>query len=210
MAAIRSVGSNADTAQRVALATAGAIAALEPGVDKLAREIDTARDVLAMVGEIASQSNLLALNATIEAARSGEAGRGFSVVAAEMKQMANATGRATSDIAAKLGGIVSAATAFRELITTSTVHAEKIKQSNAAIFAAVEEQQSATGAIAREAEDVLAKAVDADGRSRTLAEVAISNRKIANDATVLANELGQRAERLRTRMRTLIGDLRAA
>lgn len=210
MAAIRSVGSNADMAQRVALATAGAIAELEPGVDKLAREIDTARDVLAMVGEIASQSNLLALNATIEAARSGEAGRGFSVVAAEMKQMANATARATSDITTKLGGIVSAATAFRDLIATSTVHAQEIKQSNAAIFAAVEEQQSATDAIAREAEDVLAKAIDADNRSRTLADVAISNSKIANDATLLANELGQRAEQLRTRMRTLIGDLRAA
>ena len=209
-AAIRSVGSNAQAAQGVALATADSISTLEPGIDRLTHEVDAARDILAMVSKIASQSNLLALNASIEAARSGEAGRGFAVVAGEMKQMATATGRATDDIAAKLGGIVSAATAFRALIATSTTHADKIKASNSAIFAAVEQQQVATDAIANGADRMLAKAIDTDSRSRTLSEVAETNNSIATNATVLAHKLGQGADELWDRMNDLLGELRAA
>jgi methyl-accepting chemotaxis protein len=209
-AAIRSVGSNAQAAQGVALATADSISTLEPGIDRLTHEVDAARDILAMVSKIASQSNLLALNASIEAARSGDAGRGFAVVAGEMKQMASATGRATNDIAAKLAGIVSAATAFRALIETSTTHADKIKASSSAIFAAVEQQQVATDAIADGADRMLAKAIDTDSRSRTLTEVAETNSSIATNATVLAHKLGQGADELWGRMHDLLGELRAA
>lgn len=67
-------------------------------IDELSTAALKIQDIAKLIGEIAEQTNLLALNATIESARAGAAGKGFSVVAAEVKSLANRTSEATKEI----------------------------------------------------------------------------------------------------------------
>ncbi len=87
---------------------------------RLAAEATRVGDVVGVIRDIAEQINLLALNATIEAARAGPAGRGFSVVAAEVKALAERTSSATADIADRICKIQEASAEVATQITTMT------------------------------------------------------------------------------------------
>jgi methyl-accepting chemotaxis protein len=74
----------------------------------LAEQAQAIGDIIATVNDIAEQTNLLALNAAIEASRAGEHGRGFSVVAAEVKALADQSKKATTQVRQILGNIQKA------------------------------------------------------------------------------------------------------
>jgi len=106
----------------------------------VSQEIGT---VVATIREIADQTNLLALNASIEAARAGDAGRGFSVVAGEVKELANQTAKATESISEKITrmqqeslGAVHAIQNIGETIVELNTYSQHVS-------AAMEEQTSA-------------------------------------------------------------------
>lgn len=67
-------------------------------MEDLSKQSKEISSILAIIGEIAQQTNLLSLNATVEAARAGKHGKGFAVVAGEVKELAVRTGKATQEI----------------------------------------------------------------------------------------------------------------
>jgi methyl-accepting chemotaxis protein len=101
-ASINEIAKNTNDAARVATEAAGVATATEDTVTKLGTSSAEIGEVSRVITSIAEQTNLLALNATIEAARAGDAGRGFGVVASEVKELARKSAPSSDDIAKKV------------------------------------------------------------------------------------------------------------
>jgi methyl-accepting chemotaxis protein len=120
------------------------------GLSSAAEKIGT---IIQLIQAIASQTNLLALNATIEAARAGDAGKGFAIVASEVKNLASQTAQATEQIASQIATIQSATDETVAAMTQFGATVREMADISTAIASAVEEQGAATGEIARNVEE---------------------------------------------------------
>jgi methyl-accepting chemotaxis protein len=168
-AAIREISQNASEASRVAGQAVRVAENTTRTVGKLGDSSQEIATVVKLINGIAEQTNLLALNATIEAARAGEAGKGFAVVASEVKELAQETARATEDISQRVEAIQADTAGAVDAIGEISTVIGQINDYQATIAAAVEEQTATTNEM-----------------NRNVAEAASSSRSIATAISGLA------------------------
>lgn len=195
-ASINEISRNTTSAATVASEALEIAQSTSASIADLSAKSDEVGQVIKIISGIAEQTNLLALNATIEAARAGESGKGFSVVASEVKNLAAETELATKDVAVSIAAIQSSIGGAQTGIAEINEVIARINELQSSVAAAVEEQTAVTAEIGQSASRSASASRDlqhsveevATLASATEHEVA-SSRRSAEDLSTMAGEL---------------------
>jgi methyl-accepting chemotaxis protein len=180
----------------------------EEQVTALADKVKAIGSVVEIINGIAAQTNLLALNATIEAARAGEAGKGFTVVASEVKALANQTTSATEEIRQNIEAVRQATQEAVVSVRDIATAIGDLEATTSTIAAAVEQQNAATSEISR---NTSITATETQQITRVIAEMtsAVDNtdqsaRSVANSSAAMR----QKSDTMRSEVESFLRRIR--
>lgn len=167
-------------------------------------------EVVGLINDIAEQTNLLALNATIEAARAGEAGKGFAVVASEVKNLANQTAKATEDISAQITAMQEATQHSVSRIQGVGKIIDEMNEISTSIASAMEEQDITTQEIARNVQEAARGTQEVDHNINGVNHAANQTGEAASEVLAASRLVNEQASLLRSAVEKFLDDVKAA
>ncbi|SHM42431.1 methyl-accepting chemotaxis protein [Roseibium suaedae] len=176
----------------------------------LAEAANRIGDVVSLISEIAEQTNLLALNATIEAARAGEAGRGFAVVASEVKSLAGQTAKATEEISTQIAAIQASTHEAVEEIVLVSGSMEEVNSYTSAIASAVQQQGSATREISVNVTEAAQGTLSVTTAVSSLSQDVVDNATSADHMREATFQMKSQATQLRQSVERFLSEVSAA
>jgi methyl-accepting chemotaxis protein len=203
-ASSRAIAEQAGHAARAAQDAADMASQTHAKVSAMMAASERIGDSIGLIADITSQTNLLALNATIEAARAGEAGRGFNVVATEVKALASQTARATGEISEQVKSVQDATRQASDAMNAIADLVISLRDISNAISESVAQQTAAVAEISRSTLDV------ADSTARindTVAEVSATATRAGDGARATREETQRLSQQSRTLKETAIAFL---
>jgi methyl-accepting chemotaxis protein len=183
-ASILEISNNIQDTARKAKQCASSAQTSQEKLTHLQSAVEEIDSVIQTINEIAEQTNLLALNATIEAARAGEAGKGFAVVASEVKSLANETHKMTDEISKKVQDIKDSAAQTIESVNDIISQITAVDDKTTSVASAIEQQTATTNEI-----------------SQSVAQAASGTGKVSQnieDVQKVTNESAESTEKLKT------------
>jgi methyl-accepting chemotaxis protein len=201
---ISEVARNAERAEEVGRDAVELARTTNETVARLGRSSAEIIDVVQVISSVAEQTNLLALNATIEAARAGESGRGFAIVANEVKELAQETARATGEISQRIDTLQSESSAAVHAIEKISGVVEEINRYQLSIAAAVEAQATSSTDMTNSIEEAASGAAAVGGSIASVARTVQESTAVVEQAGRAADDLA----RMATELDRLVGGFR--
>ncbi len=207
-ASIGEINRQIEESSRVSKDAVNKVKETDETVSTLSEAATQIGDVVKLIQDIAEQTNLLALNATIEAARAGEAGKGFAVVASEVKNLATQTGKATEEISAKIITVQDVSNASVSAIRGIGKIIEQIDDITQTIAEALHQQDEATKEISNNVQQASAGTSEISSSITTVTQAAQESRMAATEVMGASEKLSSQSESLRSEIEGFLVKIR--
>ena len=164
---------------------------LSQKINSLVEQTQDIQDILDIIKDIADQTNLLALNAAIEAARAGEHGRGFAVVADEVRKLAEKTQHSINNINATIMVVVQNVQNISEEMDKESIEMTDLTQKSSQMLEILNRSKESSLKMVDASKESTSKTISIDNKINELSNKMVSILKFANDTDKLSKELDE-------------------